>query len=153
MSSVREKPPQWVSQLFFFSQRNTEEQNTQHSTETLSQPISQNLTANISRNVLWYLYAEGVLWVRNSVLKGSVKSVSSVREKTPHELNSTQKGPVRSVCSVREKTLQRERKNLYEVCKRPNRGNLTYYAPRHSERGWGWGRFLPPPSHPLYNSI
>ena len=30
-----------------------------------------------------------------------------------------------------------ERKNLYEVCKQPNRGNLTYYAPRHSERGWG----------------
>jgi len=30
---------------YFFSQKNTEEQNTQHSTETLSQPISQNLTA------------------------------------------------------------------------------------------------------------
>ena len=46
--SVREKTPQRVSQLFFFSQKNTEEQNTQHSTETLSQPISQNLTANVS---------------------------------------------------------------------------------------------------------
>ena len=57
--------------------------------------------------------------------------------KTPHELNSTQKVSVRSVSSVREKTLQRERKNLYEVCKQPNRGNLTYYAPRHSEKGWG----------------
>ena len=44
--SVREKTPQRVSQLFYFSQKNTEEQNTQHSTETLSQPISQNLTAN-----------------------------------------------------------------------------------------------------------
>ena len=44
--SVREKTPQQASQLFFFSQKNTEEQNTQHSTETLSQPISQNLTAN-----------------------------------------------------------------------------------------------------------
>ncbi|WP_455092007.1 hypothetical protein [Prevotella jejuni] len=32
---------------YSFSQKNTEEQNTQHSTETLSQPISQNLTANI----------------------------------------------------------------------------------------------------------
>ena len=53
----------------------------------------------------------------------------SVREKPPHELNSTQKVSVRSVCSVREKTLQRERKNLYEVCKQPNRGNLTYHAP------------------------
>jgi len=32
---------------FYFSQKNTEEQNTQHSTETLSQPISQNVTANL----------------------------------------------------------------------------------------------------------
>ena len=30
---------------FYFSQKNTEEQNTQGFTETLSQPISQNLTA------------------------------------------------------------------------------------------------------------
>ena len=55
--------------------------------------------------------------------------MSSVREKTPHELNSTQKGSVKSASSVREKTLRRERKNLYEVCKQPNRGNLTYHAP------------------------
>ena len=40
-----------------------------------------------------------------------------------------QKHSVKSVCSVREKTLQRERKNLYKVCKQPNRGNLTYHAP------------------------
>ncbi|WP_449019486.1 hypothetical protein, partial [Prevotella jejuni] len=33
---------------FYFSQKNTDEQNTQHSTETLSQPISQNLTANVN---------------------------------------------------------------------------------------------------------
>ena len=52
VSSVREKTPQRVSQLFFLSQKNTEEQNTQHSTETLSQPNSQNVTANISYNVL-----------------------------------------------------------------------------------------------------
>ena len=45
VSSVRDKTPLRVSQLFFFSQSNTEEQNTQRSTETLSQPISQNLTA------------------------------------------------------------------------------------------------------------
>ena len=32
------------------------------------------------------------------------------------------KGSVNSVRSVREK-------NLYEVCKQPNRGNLTYHAP------------------------
>ena len=55
VSSVREKLPQRVVCVsshrvgaFYFSQKNTEEQNTQHSTETLSQPISQNLTANVS---------------------------------------------------------------------------------------------------------
>ena len=42
------KTPQRVSQLFFFSQKNTDEQNTQHSKETLSQPISQSVTANVS---------------------------------------------------------------------------------------------------------
>ena len=52
MRSVREKSPQRVvcvtshsKGAFYFSQKNTDEQNTQHSTETLSQPISQNLTA------------------------------------------------------------------------------------------------------------
>ena len=67
--------------MFFFSQKNTEEQNTQRCTETLSQPISQNLTAIFGSYALWILYAGGVLWVRNSALKGSVKSVRSVREK------------------------------------------------------------------------
>ena len=69
---LREKTPQqlaWVlsyrEDAFYFSQKNTEEQNTQHSTETLSQPISQNLTPTFSYNVLWILYAGGVLWVRN----------------------------------------------------------------------------------------
>ena len=53
--SVREKTSQRVTcvsshneGVFYFSQKNTDEQNTQHSTETLSQPISQNLTANVS---------------------------------------------------------------------------------------------------------
>ena len=74
--NVRQKPPWTLCALwektyphtptmFFFSQNNTDEQNTQQFTETLSQPISQNLTATFSYNVLWYLYAEGVLWVRN----------------------------------------------------------------------------------------
>ena len=72
VSSVRETTPQWVACMsshrvgaFSFSQIYTEEQNTQGFTETLSQPISQNVTATFSLNVLWYLYAEGVLWVRN----------------------------------------------------------------------------------------
>ena len=86
MSSVREKSPQRLSSVFFFSQKNTEEQNTQGFTETLSQPITQSVTAIFSWNALWYLYAEGVLWAQNSAQKGSVKSVSSVREKSPHRL-------------------------------------------------------------------
>ena len=86
--SVRDKTPQRVVCVlyhtvgaFYFSQKNTEEQNTQHSTETLSQPISQNVTATFSWNVLWILYAGGLLWVRNCAQKDSVKSVSSVRER------------------------------------------------------------------------
>jgi len=62
--SVREKTPQrFVCVLyhtvvaFYFSQKNTQEQNTQIFTETLSQPISQNLTATFSNNALWILYA------------------------------------------------------------------------------------------------
>ena len=57
--SVREITPQRVVCVlyhtvgaFYFSQKNTDEQNTQHSTETLSQPISQNLTATFGSNVL-----------------------------------------------------------------------------------------------------
>ena len=53
--SVRDNIPQRISSVlshmegaFYFSQKNTDEQNTQHLTETLSQPISQNVTANLS---------------------------------------------------------------------------------------------------------
>ena len=59
VSSVREKPPQRVVCVsshrvgaFYFSQNNTDEQNTQSFTETLSQPISQSLTPTFSYNVL-----------------------------------------------------------------------------------------------------
>ena len=55
VSSVREKTPKRVVCVlyhtvgaFYFSQKNTEEQNTQSFTETLSQPNSQNLTATFS---------------------------------------------------------------------------------------------------------
>ena len=51
--SVRDKTSQRVVcvlshrvGMFYFSQKNTEEQNTQRLTETLSQPISQNVTTN-----------------------------------------------------------------------------------------------------------
>ena len=55
VSSVRERTTQELSSVlsltvgaFYFSQKNTEEQNTQRPTETLSQPISQSVTANVS---------------------------------------------------------------------------------------------------------
>ena len=123
--SVRDKSPQRVTcvssfreGVFYFSQKNTDEQNTQSFTETLSQPISQNLTANVSlssapnthhpipfysSNVLWYLYAGGVLWVRNRAQMDSVISVSSVRDNIPTELSYAWIGSVISVSSVREK--------------------------------------------------
>ena len=70
---------------FSFSQIYTEEQNTQHSTETLSQPISQNNTANVS----WKASVNSVCR-RPSVSskrapKCSVNSVRSVREKPIHD--------------------------------------------------------------------
>ncbi|MEZ7697806.1 hypothetical protein, partial [Prevotella jejuni] len=46
--SVREKTPPPSLAIVLFLTDNTDEQNTQHSTETLSQPITQNLTANVS---------------------------------------------------------------------------------------------------------
>ena len=79
--SVRDKTPHCEYPTIFLSQKITEEQNTQGFTETLSQPISQNVTATFSWNVLWILYAEGVLWVRNCAQMSSVKSVCSVRER------------------------------------------------------------------------
>ena len=94
VSSVRDNTSQWFAWVsshsegaYFFSQNNTDEQNTQYFTETLSQPISQSVTATFSYNVLWILYAGGLLWVRNSAQKGSVKSVSSVREKPPRRVS------------------------------------------------------------------
>ena len=43
----RKKSPASLK-MFFLSQKNTDEQNTQGFTETLSQPISQSVTANVS---------------------------------------------------------------------------------------------------------
>ena len=54
--------------------------------------ISQNLTAIFSWNALWSLYAEGLLWARNVCQKGSVRSVSSVREKTSTKYASSPVG-------------------------------------------------------------
>ena len=41
-----------------------------------------------SFNALWYLYAGGVLWSRNSAQKDSVKSVSSVRKNLTSEFHN-----------------------------------------------------------------
>ena len=72
--------------MFFFSQKNTDEQNTQHSKETLSQPISQSVTANVS----WKASVNSVCRRRSvcskRAQKGSVNSVRSVREKTPQRV-------------------------------------------------------------------
>ena len=99
--SVREKTSQRVTcvsshneGVFYFSQKNTDEQNTQTFTETLSQPISQNVTANVS-------------WKA---------SVSSVCRRRSVGSNCAPKGSVNSVRSVREKPLQRERKNSPATC-------------------------------------
>ena len=80
---------------YFFSQKNTNEQNTQTFTETLSQPISQNVTANVS----WKASVSSVCRRRsvgsNCAPKGSVNSVRSVREKLP---SVREKPPQRVVC-------------------------------------------------------
>ena len=87
---------------FFLSQKNTEEQNTQRPTETLSQPISQNLTAN----------------------RSLTPNPSPNGEGSDHRDTPTFSPYVKQIISYHQQT---------------NRGNLTYYSPLHSERGWGWG--------------
>ena len=91
VSSVRENPPQRVvcvlshsEGAFSFSQKNTEEQNTQHSTETLSQPISQNVTANLSWKASVFSVCRRPSVCSKCAPKTSVNSVRSVREKPIH---------------------------------------------------------------------
>ena len=134
----------------------TEEQNTQHSTETLSQPISQNLIATEASPPALLRMERGVITeIPLYVLRmfsspsppfNSLIGVTS--HTTPLSIRRGAGGDasVISVCrrrSVRsklcakklcqicvfceKKTLQRERKNLYEVYKQADRGNLTYY--------------------------
>ena len=107
VSSVRERnilrerrnSPRQFSNILFLTD-NTEEQNTQHSTETLSQPISQNVTAN-----------------RSLTPNPSPNGEGSDHRDTP-PCPPYVKQPISSY-------------------HQPNRGNLTYYSPLHSERGWG----------------
>ena len=104
------------SHVFSFLTEHTDEQNTQSFTETLSQPNSQNVTANISYNVLWYLYAGGLLWVRNSAQKVLLdlwvlweKEMSLVRERSV--LSERKKCPSweKETFFVRERKVLRER--------------------------------------------
>ena len=114
---MRERTPQRITCVsshgegaFYFSQSNTEEQNTQSFTETLSQPISQNVTANVS----WKASVTSVCR-RRSVdskrwWKGSVKSVRSVRERN-------------TLCererySLWEKKISSVRKKYYPPCEK-----------------------------------
>ena len=89
-SFVREKTPQRVTcvsfhseSVFYFSQIYTEEQNTQRPTETLSQPITQSVTANVSWKASVNSVCRGRSVGSKGAPKGSVKSVSSVRENHP----------------------------------------------------------------------
>ena len=83
----RRNSPRQFSNILFLTD-NTEEQNTQGFTETLSQPISQSITANLS-------------WKA---------SVNSVCRRPSVSSKCAPKGSVNSVRSVREKPSQRERK-------------------------------------------
>jgi len=70
--------------VFYFSQKNTDEQNTQGFTETLSQPITQNITANLSWKASVFSVCRRPSVGSKCAPKISVNSVRSVREKTPH---------------------------------------------------------------------
>ena len=66
---------------------------------------------------------------------GGEASVNSVCRRRSVSSKRWLKSSVKSVSSVREK-------NLYEVCKQPNRGNLTYYSPPYGGgAGGGATRF------------
>ena len=94
VSSVRErnilrerKNSTHDSPMFFFSQKNTDEQNTQKPTETLSQPISQSITANLSWKASVFSVCRRRSVGSKRAPKGSVNSVRSVREKTPQQVS------------------------------------------------------------------
>ena len=130
--SVREKPPQQYSSVlsltvgaFFFSQKYTEEQNTQRATETLSQPISQNLTAIFGSNALWTLYARGLLWTRNCAPKSSVNSVRSVREKSPQRVVCVSSHRVGAFYFSQKNTDEQNTQHLTETLSQPISQSVT----------------------------
>ena len=79
---------EWVRSL---SHRVTQKKRTHGvSQRPCGRQIAQNVTPIFSSNVLCILYAEGLLWDRNVRQKRSVKSVSSVREKTRWHVQAAQ---------------------------------------------------------------
>ena len=54
------------------------------------------------------------------------------------------KGSVNSVRSVRQNLISVRERPHHAPYKQPSRGNLTYYSPLHSERGWGVRLHYPP---------
>ena len=127
------------------------------------------------------LYAEGLLWARNSAQKSSVRSVSSVRDNTPQRVACVSSHRVGAFSFSQSYTEEQNTQTFTETLSQPisqnltakrsltpnpspngegsdhqdtpacppyakqpissyhqsNRGNLTYYSPLHSERGWG----------------
>ena len=82
--SVREKTPHCEYPTIFLSQKITDEQNTQGFTETLSQPISQSVIANVSWKASVFSVCRRPSVGSKCAPKGSVNSVRSVRDITPH---------------------------------------------------------------------
>ena len=97
----RKNSPACLKNVLFLTE-NTDEQNTQRPTETLSQPITQSVTAN----------------------RGLTPSPSPNGEGSDHRDTP--------VCPPYDSY-------VFSSYQQANRGNLSYYSPLHSERGWGWG--------------
>ena len=110
---------------FFCSQNDTEEQISQRCTETLSQPITQNPTATFGSNVLWYLYAGGVLWVRNCAQKCSVNSVRSVRDKTPQRFACISSHQVGAFYFSQKNTEEQNTQSFTETLSQPISQSVT----------------------------
>ena len=117
VSSVGERTPQRSSSVlsltvgaFYFSQSNTEEQNTQGFTETLSQPITQSVTANVS----WKASVTSVCRRRSVGSKLCANEVCYICE-----FCERKKYPLweRKILSVRERNILREKKE-YSPCEK-----------------------------------
>jgi len=79
----------------------------------------------ISSNALWYLYAGGVLWVRNSAQRGSVKSVSSVREKSSQRFVCVSSHRVDAFFFSQKNTEEQISQRFTETLSQPITQNLT----------------------------